>query len=246
MPKKGPRSSVTRVSGRVLWVVASSSNVATVNLTPDNSVGLGQFGAKLSQISDAFALCRFTALSFEVSANGTIAPADSTVTVGYTPEVTTSAPATASNHIDLPFSFHRNLRATDTIVRHVPSKLLRSTGVPWFRTRMSGSYDDNLESQGVISQRTPGATDSLVMVVHYTIEFKDFIGPSQTPMSLVPAPSCTRAGGDDRKLALSVSEKVGVNVVDKSVHSVEDCGHSSCAHCRSLPQTGSCTAAKFF
>jgi len=192
MPKNKSRGrgNVHRVSGSVLYVVSSSSSVATTNLSPDPSVGLGQFGAKLSQISDAFALFRFISLEFEVSGNGGVTQADTFFYMGFTPEVTTSAPATASNHIDLPFSFFRNLRCTDTYRKRVPPKLLLSTGVPWFRTRLNGSYDDNLESQGIISQRTSGATDTVTIVLNYVIEFKDFIGPAQTPMplkSLAPA-----------------------------------------------------------
>jgi len=179
---KRARNGVTRASGNCLYVIASSSNVATTNLSPDSSTGFGQFGAKLAQISDAFALFRFTALEFEVSGNGGITPADTFWEFGYTPEVTTSAPATASNHIDLPFSFLKSLRCTDTTRYRVPQKLLFSTGIPWFRTRLNGSYDDNFETQGLVSQRTPGSTDTVTMVVHYTIEFKDFIGPAQTPM----------------------------------------------------------------
>jgi len=194
MTKRGSRQknpgNIHKVSGNLLYAVASASSVGLTNLSPDNSTGFGQFGAKLAQISDAFALYRFTALSFEVLASGGITQGDTFVYVGYSPEVTSSAPATGSNHIDLPFSFLISLRQTGVMRKSVPRKLLMATGVPWFRTRGSGSYDDNLEFQGIVSQRTPGATDTLTMLIHYTIEFKDFIGPAQTPMRELQVSRC--------------------------------------------------------
>ncbi len=183
MGKNGRRSGqgTVVVSGSSLVAVTASSNIADMPVTPDPTAGnLGSGGTKLASITDAFALYRFRKLVIEIPPvqQGTTAGIDN---LGYSPEITTAPPTTASAVCDLPvvgpFASINNVMPLKMVI---PQKMLSATGVPWFRTR-EGTYDNNLCIQGVVFFRTRGATDIISVLCHWTIELKDPIGTGQTP-----------------------------------------------------------------
>ncbi len=180
-----------KVSGQLLLSMVSSSNVGVALLSP--STGFASASGKLAALSDTFALYRFTKLRFEVGLNHTTGTLGTGV-IGYTPEITSVAPTTASEVADLPWAhrldFFRAI-GTDLYFTNVYRDLgvdtatLQAHGVPWLRTHGT-SFDDNLEYQGAIYTYTPGAGDVVVLVAHYEVEFKDFIGTGQTPRPRPP------------------------------------------------------------
>lgn len=182
------KSKTTSVQGS-LWVsAAATSNVLAIGLNPSAVAGsLGVFGTKLANIADCFALFRFTKLAFELPPLQLVTSA-SYALLGYEPEITTVAPSSATQLVDLPWVAPPVLTSNGTIgvpnvKATVPAKVLKATGVQWFRTQPA-SYDDNLEYQGTLYYYTgSGATDNVKIMVRYTIEFKDFVGTAQTPLS---------------------------------------------------------------
>jgi len=186
MPKKTSQKNHTVVeSGRIYCAVTSVSNVASIILNPDSAAGyLGNFGTKLASLSNCFQLFRFTKLLFEFSA-APISTSDGFV--GYAPEIGV-APTSSTEISEMPFSMPRIEQSQTCVIRRsVPKRVLMGTGVRWFRTRVSASYDDNLEFQGFIAQYTSNATAVIRVIVEYTIELKDFVGTNQTPKTIKEA-----------------------------------------------------------
>ncbi len=189
---------------------SAADSVLTFSLSPGPSSGqLGNASSKLSSLSDCWALFRFTRFVIEMcpvvhtdnaGTVGNVPPCR--MACGYSPEITDAVPTTLAGVVDSPFATtvvtqQPNGSTTAPVVvwpanrvRYtIPPRLLRATGVPWFRTRL-GTFDNNLEIQGFlyfaiefIAAAVSGVFEQTVSI-EYTIEFKDFIGPGQTPKRL--------------------------------------------------------------
>lgn len=198
---KAKVNGITRVHGRCLVSAALTGGAGILNLGP-SAAALGQFSSKLLSVSDAFALYRFTRMTVEVtpySTNGAF------FQIGYNPEITATAPTTSATVTEAPFSTPQLTGNPSSLIysgtyacfrKEIPSRLLLSTGVPWFRTRESASYDDNLEFQGQFYFVGIG-TSTYNFVVEYTLELKDFVGTAQTPA--VPRPPLPSPSEDEKE-----------------------------------------------
>lgn len=192
-PKNGRKNlgsnPIVTERGRILLNLTSASFASQIDLSTNTTTGLCQFGNKLLNISDNFALFRFTKLVVE-AAPGVDGTAGN-LYVGFDPMVTNGAPANVGAMIELPWSMPIALCGTaaspygfTTVHRkRVPSQMLTGQLVKWFHTR-TGTFSADLVNQGTIFVRTPGATDTISLVLDYEIQFRDFVQTGLTPKEI--------------------------------------------------------------
>lgn len=183
--KQGTAQRIETISGILLATPTYAGGFATQLITP---VDLGSYSPKLLALSDLFQFYRFTKLRV------TLAPGSPIRALGVGSGPLTTAPANNNEIRDLPWSMVCNDEAGTTApygglsVPHserVDMAVLRNSLVPWFRTRQ-GAFDANLQQQGYIVTAHSAASGSAAgrYYIHYTVEFKDFIGVAQTPMKV--------------------------------------------------------------
>lgn len=198
MPRRSQKggNAVTVAHGQVLVEFAAAANVFQLLVTPSGS-GMGFYSPKLAQLSDVFQLYRFTKLRIRAlrSVNtGVVGGLVSQMTaIGFTAESSVTQPSTQQAVMELPCSLA--LGSADVQILRIPSSALRAHGVPWFNT-VPGSAAQDLVYQGYITASTFGATDTVRYQIDYTIELKDFVGPTQTPKR-VPLLCASESYSDD-------------------------------------------------
>ncbi len=190
---------IERISLRILCEVSSANTTFTgIHLQPNSGVlSLATYSDKLNQLGDIFEFYRCTSLTFHRFPHvGTASTTAYREHVAYFPGPT-SAPSTVTSFYDAPWvnktpytqagsNAAAIFGATTRFVDTVPKKVLTSTLTRWYKTKGT-SYDDNLEDQGYFYLYVDNAstTVTLQFVVECTYEFKNFIGPAQTPAPLL-------------------------------------------------------------
>ncbi len=160
-------------------------------------------GSKLSALADLYQYFRFRKVTLRVIRGG---GTDQTVALGYEPDNTVSLPTVWNEAIASPWCSHFvHLNANDNTVPSVtpedviPSGMLLDQNVRWWRTKASGSVDDQFEYQGSILFGSNLSAAAMSIEFTYTCEFKNFIGATLTPAPArdptpapVPAVDCYR------------------------------------------------------
>ena len=183
--KNSTAQRIEKISGILLAAPTYAGGFATQLITP---VDLGSYSPKLLALSDLFQFYRFTKLRVTLAAGTPIRA----LGVGAGP--LTTAPANNNEIRDLPWSMVCNDESANTTpygalsVPHsesVDMAALRNSLVPWYRIRQ-GAFDANLQQQGYVVSAHSASSGSAAgrYYIHYSVEFKDFIGVAQTPMKV--------------------------------------------------------------
>lgn len=155
---------------------------------------------KMVAMSDLFQYFRYTSLKFkslDVESNAS--------TFGYTADSIQSFPSTFNEVAGLPFNggLRYQVLPYKPENRGPSSQMMLKQNINWWRTRASGSVDDQFEYQGTWWFAKLGSTSTATnFEVSYTIEFKDFIGAAETPflpIQMRTTPEAQQEVGDDTK-----------------------------------------------
>jgi hypothetical protein len=199
MPKKGRgRQGQVKVSSLFLQVkflvTCVCNSYFQLNLIPDNAAtgNVGWWSSKLAGVSDEFQFYRVKSFSVEVSP--ALANATSTshpFIIGYNPGIALIAPTSTSIMVELPWcmplmgaSVVTGIGLTTVIKRSIPKRILMDPQLPWFRTRLAGSVDNDFEVQGQLWIFVPTVNlggDTINFICEATYEFKSPIQSSLTP-----------------------------------------------------------------
>ncbi len=179
--KRAANAQVVRETGTIYFTASASSSIASLFINPDS---MGTYSSKLQQLSDCFELYRFTKLTLHIPAMGA---AEGVSAVGFSTMVSTATPSTLAGVMDMPWSWlirQQGSASTTTVPvqRSINRKDLVQTAAKWFRTRPSGSFDDNLEYQGYLMIFATAASASVAFALTWSCEFCQFVAPAQTPM----------------------------------------------------------------
>lgn len=230
MPKrKGmKRRDVNSVSGKLLLTTGGDTvtqGIYVLSLTPTLQAVATPTGgalqalgiAKLTAESDVYEYFRFTRLA--VRQLGAWVGNVATMNLfGYAPDAVVTIPTSADDIMLLPWSADTLIK-TDTTgatcpsvprVCSIPKNMLLEQNVKWWRTRVSAAVDDQFEQQGQVFLQTftgsGSAKPTCWWELHYTCEFKNFLGANQTPLIpkeirvfLNPVKSAVVEGDDDEK-----------------------------------------------
>ncbi len=166
---------------------ADANGVAAFNIAPGNGLSfISDSSTKLAALSDLFTYYRVKKLIVRVHPGMPNSPAAFDYQAfGCVPGNIQSAPTSLTTVLDLPWSrlISPNVSSDNvcSVVRefNVPRK--HFTGqVPWFKTILNGSVDNQLEICGQIY--TFGeASSTHRLETEVTYEFKEFVGPAQNP-----------------------------------------------------------------
>lgn len=173
----------------VLALTPTLQSVATPTGGALSALGI----AKLTALSDVYEYFRF--LRFSVKQLGSWVGNVATLSLlGYAPDAVITIPTSADDVMLLPWSAD-SLIKTDTTGATCPSNprscsipkaMLLNQNVKWWRTRVSASVDDQFEQQGQLFLQTftggSSAKPTCWTEIHYTCEFKNFLGVNQTPL----------------------------------------------------------------
>jgi len=172
----------------VLSLTPTLQSVATPTGGALSALGI----AKLTALSDVFEYFRFTRLLAKQLGSwvGNVATLN---LLGYAPDAVVTVPTSPDDILLLPWSADALIK-TDTsgatcpaVPRacSIPKSMLLNQNVKWWRTRVSAAVDDQFEQQGQLFFQTftggSSAKPTCWYELHYTCEFKNFLGVNQTP-----------------------------------------------------------------
>jgi hypothetical protein len=194
---------IEKLHGTVLCYIAPATpgQIASFTLSPHpTGTFVGNYSPKLGNLSDCFQYYRFKKVILRRF------PSVSCATLGpqyihhcYFPGPVITAPTTITAFYDAPWvNSHPfwysggNASGTTTQIfpaqtsdtQVIPQSVLNATQIKWFKTRQS-TPDDIFEVQGTIFTyyETPyTGNGDFYFTVEYDVEFKNFIGTSQTPV----------------------------------------------------------------
>lgn len=182
-----------------------------VRLSPEFSVPVGtnaiRFGfEKLSTMSDVFQWYRCTRLRFRLYPYPGSVVGDGIRAVGFAAGDPITPPGDETAVFQQPWVGETMLLYSGGFVYPVVTKwcsvpkcyLLTAQALKWWRTRASGSVDNQFDFQGIIGVATGGvASANVALDIEYTFEFRDFVAAANTPA--IPRPSQGVAPDDDTK-----------------------------------------------
>lgn len=233
MPRHRRGQGIVRVPFHVYVSVTCSSNIGSVNLSPDPAATyLGNYGTRLAAISDAFEFYRFTKVRIEIPPHRMSSAGDGLF--GYAPVATSTSPTTFAQIAEMPavsamipvglsttFS-----STTRTIQFNVPKRILLQEQVPWLRTRNNAAFATEFEQQGTFWFYAPVAAGVYGFMVHGVIELKGMLATSLTTMRLrqgVPEPDPPTEPGP-MPVCLEPAADDGDELKSQGPHAVLDAG----------------------
>ncbi len=191
------------VSGTIVLQISRGSPyqpVAICRLSPSfaftaaTGLTINTFGgAKLLTLSDVFQYFRFRKLRARLL--GSYSSNPTLQVLGYFPDSPVGTPLSLDETLSAPWTsevvFSNNSSVVSfcqpsvTAWKAIPPKMLLKQNINWWRTRVDSSVDEQFEYQGTLVFAWGGFTalfDTAHVVLEYECEFKDFVGPGQTPM----------------------------------------------------------------
>ncbi len=143
-------------------------------------------GVKLASISDVYQYFRFTEIRLRCLGNSSDGSAQ--LIAGYQPDASIANSATYADAVDLPWTTHiiQTNTTNNTVpsvppVEVIPSLTLLDENIRWWRTRVSGSVDDQFEYQGLLTFGSTISGGVALWDLEYTCEFRAFEVASLTP-----------------------------------------------------------------
>lgn len=164
-------SGIVKIRFTAFTQSAATANLKTVALAV-GTLGAGagfnaagtSFSNRLSSISGAFSMFRFTKLKV------TLHPTTSAYAICYIPSGGgITAPATIQASMDQTYSVYMSANGTVPRVLNVPKAALRGE-FPWYRC--DATVDASEYIQGYFSMVTTGATDAVTLTFQGEIEYK--------------------------------------------------------------------------
>jgi len=154
--------------------------VAVLGLHPTDS----SFG-RLTTISDAFDLYRFTKIRFTTMARGS--NLDYTGAIAYIPSLENAAPASLNELAEVEDTTYFWSKQTVPARVNVSGAALAGSQPKWYKTRTTGNNPDIDEYQGnIMIGDDLGSAQTYVFFMEYEIEFRTPAGIGMTSAQKVP------------------------------------------------------------
>lgn len=168
--------------GHSLITLTFASNTVEYSIIPVN------FGSRLTAVTDAYSLYRFTELLIQPHriaqsvSNGLVA-------LGYTPDLVNNNPGSTLNDVyqmekSTFFTTSGSTNPFPETVMPRPIRLVQRDlrgALPWYRTRTNASFGDNTEYQGsLFGANTGDLTPVITCEAFYTVQMKDPVPTSST------------------------------------------------------------------